>query len=282
MKLSFNMSISDRSSSYTHTPVLGAMLPFRVEAFGHFFAEEPYFTEREGKDSYLFIYTADGKGLYRGQNRELALTAGDALLIDCRREHFYGTFSGNSNWELYWIHFNGPSAAAYYDLMYPDGHSVVHLPEYRPAEDFERMSLLLNNPPVYDVYASQWVSSLLTDLYRGRQQEQTGETVIRRAEVQKALDYIALHYSQKLTIEDITKDIYLNTYHFLHMFKKHVGQSLYDYLLHYRLNRACRLLTETDLTVREIAARTGFSDTAHFIRMFKKHQGITPGRYRAE
>jgi len=49
-----------------------------------------------------------------------------------------------------------------------------------------------------------------------------------------------------------------------------------------RIARACRLLAETDETVRQIAAACGYPTPAHFQRRFQRHQKRPPLDYRAE
>ena len=53
-----------------------------------------------------------------------------------------------------------------------------------------------------------------------------------------------------------------------------------DYLNGVRIGKAKELLENTDLTVSEICAQTGFNSDQNFIRVFKKYVGMTPGQYR--
>jgi len=53
-----------------------------------------------------------------------------------------------------------------------------------------------------------------------------------------------------------------------------------DYLIHYRIEQAKRLLRETDESVTNIAFMTGFHNSAYFGKMFKKLTGMTPGKFR--
>ncbi len=58
------------------------------------------------------------------------------------------------------------------------------------------------------------------------------------------------------------------------------GRSFSDYVEEYKLDEAKRLLSQTNLTVAEIAARLGYNNAQNFIRFFSKMTGVTPGKFR--
>ena len=69
--------------------------------------------------------------------------------------------------------------------------------------------------------------------------------------------------------------------HFRRLFRRHCGQSFYDYLLHCRMRQAAVWLEDTDLSVKEAADRAGYADPAQFTKLFKKQIGLSPRQYRA-
>lgn len=64
------------------------------------------------------------------------------------------------------------------------------------------------------------------------------------------------------------------------LFRKHVFQSVNEYIVEKRLNHACDLLSVTTLRVSEIASASGFSSINHMNWLFKKKFGMTPTKYR--
>lgn len=64
------------------------------------------------------------------------------------------------------------------------------------------------------------------------------------------------------------------------IFKKYTGVSLISYITHIRLNQACRLLKNTQLTLTEIALAVGYSNSNYFCRVFKKQLNTTPNDFR--
>lgn len=53
-----------------------------------------------------------------------------------------------------------------------------------------------------------------------------------------------------------------------------------DYMLALRVQTARRLLTETNLSIADVAADIGFYDQSHFCKRFREIAGITPLKYR--
>ena len=65
-------------------------------------------------------------------------------------------------------------------------------------------------------------------------------------------------------------------------FKEATGQTLRDYMTALRVERARRLLTQTDLDINDICTQCGYLDLSSFIRLFRAEVGTSPGRFREE
>lgn len=63
-------------------------------------------------------------------------------------------------------------------------------------------------------------------------------------------------------------------------YKKLFGKSVFEELIRFRVEMAKQLLAETDLTLREIAVRCGYSTESYFMKQFKNITDITPTAYR--
>lgn len=73
----------------------------------------------------------------------------------------------------------------------------------------------------------------------------------------------------------------LTTSNLSHYFKNLTGESISDYVQSLRRAEACRLLTQTDISVQDIGLRIGMLNVSSFIRSFKQQTGMTPGQYRS-
>ena len=93
-------------------------------------------------------------------------------------------------------------------------------------------------------------------------------------------NYLSRHYSEKLTLDDISRETFFSVAYCECEFRKAFGKSIINYLIDLRISEAKRLLTETSMSCSVIANMVGFDDANYFSRVFKKRIGLSPLRYR--
>ncbi len=98
--------------------------------------------------------------------------------------------------------------------------------------------------------------------------------------LRQAIEYIHEHMAEDLSLGAIASQLGMSQYYFARMFKQSTGITPHQYLVEQRLEKAKRLLADTDLTISEVAYRTGFASQSHLTRLFRKHLSITPKAYR--
>ncbi len=84
-----------------------------------------------------------------------------------------------------------------------------------------------------------------------------------------------------ITVEQMAEELHLHPNYFISYFKKHFGLSPLKYVHRKRLERASQLLASTSLSIKEIAALTGFAETGHFTKFFGKEMNQSPTEYRS-
>ena len=94
------------------------------------------------------------------------------------------------------------------------------------------------------------------------------------------LKYINDNCARQISLNEIAAQNHYNTAYFSRLFKKQIGVTFTEYVINCRLNLACKLLTDTDMSVSEIALQAGFSDKTKFFKLFAQKTGTTPLKYR--
>jgi len=100
--------------------------------------------------------------------------------------------------------------------------------------------------------------------------------------VRKAADYIRLHLSNPLTLDEISGTLGITPNHLSHLFKKEAGVSVSQYIAEKRCRSASDLLLTTTLSVQDVSAYVGYLDSNYFIKVFKSQIGVTPTEYRKQ
>ena len=95
-----------------------------------------------------------------------------------------------------------------------------------------------------------------------------------------AIEYINSSYKKGITLRKLASICFLSENYFHYLFKSTFGETPINYILQMRMNEAISLLSNTNMSVKEIALEIGYYDAAYFIRTFSKYFGISPGRFR--
>lgn len=96
----------------------------------------------------------------------------------------------------------------------------------------------------------------------------------------RLFEYVRLNYAERISIEQATQLVHMSQAQFMKVFKKVAGMTFVTHVTRVRIANAMRLLRETDLTIAEVASRTGFSDQSYFDRRFNQAFGKSPRQFR--
>ena len=109
----------------------------------------------------------------------------------------------------------------------------------------------------------------------GKQGELAKKGSRKTALTDQIVDYVSLHYADIQDLSFVVDVFHYSTVHVNSLFKNRLGVSLWRYVLHIRLDRACDMLVN-GIHASEVALSCGFKDYSTFYRLFKKSYGITP------
>ena len=98
--------------------------------------------------------------------------------------------------------------------------------------------------------------------------------------VEQMACYIAQHYTEKLTVDEIGKFVNLHPNYAMNLFQKTFGTTLFNYLIQHRISHAQRLLVTTDSSITDVAFSSGFNSISRFNDAFRRACGFAPRDYR--
>lgn len=99
--------------------------------------------------------------------------------------------------------------------------------------------------------------------------------------LRKILDYIHSRYSEEITLEEIAEEAALCKSECCRFFKKQMGQTLFDYILSYRISMSLSLL-KSGYSITEAGLQCGFQNPAYYSRVFKNVMKKSPRAYKSE
>lgn len=108
----------------------------------------------------------------------------------------------------------------------------------------------------------------------------TNDSASSQARLQIMMQYIHQNYRHDISLEDIAGHAGVSKSTVLNLFRKYLHITPINYLIHYRLNEAAQLLSNTEKKINTISDETGFNNVDYFCRLFKKHYHLTPTEYR--
>jgi AraC-like DNA-binding protein len=180
-----------------------------------------------------------------------------------------------------------PIAPIRYDSTVERGTEVEsprELGDYLIVEDAFETEQMLRECLLHYCYPTRYSDALTSALIKQILCHTAHKSNAEDAElpeiVQKIMLYIQQNYDQDISNMRISGEFAYHSFYLNRLFKRNTGMTIHQAVISERMRIARRLLAETNLTVDEIAAESGFSDRSQFCTAFKKNVGCTPTQYR--
>ena len=226
------------------------------------------------RNSYIIHYVFGGRGYYNGNPVE---TGQGFLITPGHIEEYHA--DPKDPWELLWVVTEDPDMAKLFPAFAPDPETGIFSYGYVEAVrcGADALRLLPRR-----VVSSAELLELFMSIYKHQQQSvfHGQEQSRTQSYVTFALDYIHKNYQSPITVLELTQLLGVSQPYLFRIFKAETGRSPKQYLGDYRLLQAKMLLTETDLTVSEVANSVGYGDGLAFSKFFSGRQGCAPQHYR--
>lgn len=223
-----------------------------------------------------FILRGKGKLFING--KEHAVSAHQAFIIPENARARY-IADEDDPWEYIWLHVGGPK---FPQLLKEAGLSDEN-PVFIPtacADEIESIARDILQHCDREYYCIGSIYKLCDYFMKYSSSKPATETNNSTLYIRNTIKYIQLKYNEPIKIEHIAFACGLNRSYLTRLFKEATGYSLQEYLLSYRMKKASKFLTETDLNIQDIAFSVGYSDSFTFSKAFKRHTGKAPTEYR--
>ena len=234
------------------------------------------------RNHYIIHYILDGKGEFTVNNKTYKLEKKEGFLIRPGETTYYKA-DDKDPWIYMWIGFKGLKCETY--LKY------ANLTANNPIFKYDKDNLLKKY--ILDIlslnimtHSNELKIEGLLHLFLGtliennKYKNYSNNYSVKETYINKSVEYINNNYSSNIKISDIAKYVGLNRSYFSNLFTKTLGISPQEYLLSLRIEKACTLLEDLQLTIGEISIKVGYTDQLTFSKIFKKTKGVSPKLYR--
>lgn len=241
-------------------------------------------------DYYEIYYLVSGKRKYLINYNVFNIEAGDIVLIDKRDLHM-ATYLDGWTCQRIVLNFNDEFLSEcdeeFKDALKCFKNNHIKLPVTYKKQINSLFNKILREYNSNEIFSKNllknYICELLALIYRCIYTEQA---VLADNEngtsIEKAIRYIYNNYHKKISLNEISNICHMNPSYFSRLFKKTTGINLVSYINTLRIKNASTLLSDTDMTVLEVANSCGFDNVQHFCDMFKKTKGVSARQFRKE
>lgn len=249
-------------------------------------------------DFFEFVYVLSGRAEHIFENKNVTLSEGDYFLINLKSPHEYRRIADDYEFSVINILFlpqfldeSLKDAASFQEIV--DNHLIRY--GYNPLGELPTQKIFHDDTGTVGMLAKSTLQEfsakrtgyedvlrhLLHSLVIYLVREETARFAIGTDNtVRRIKEYVASHYMNPLRLSDICERMSFSLSYISTLFREKTGMTFRDYVLNVRMERACSLLSSSEMTVQSIAALVGYSDPAFFYKTFKRRIGKTPEAYR--
>ncbi len=239
------------------------------------------------RNHYLFHYVISGKGkLYATDSNNITheyhLSSNSGFLICPGTINTYCA-DPYEPWEYTWVEFDGIKVK---ELLVAAGLSI-DTPIYKPKTlelGMKVKSELLYIAEHYQESALNLIGHLhlfMDQLIKSSSFSQNnGGGKLRDFYIREVISFIEQNYAIAISVEDMAKKCNLNRSYLGKIFKAALNQTPQEFLIQYRMAKACEQLKTTNRSISSISASVGYPNQLHFSRAFRKIYGISPREYK--
>ena len=240
-----------------------------------------------------FLYVSSGEMEYNVNGQKLHLSAGEGICIPPRKIHanrsprgtscaFYCVILHPSYLKVspyiektYVNQLLGPGAFDYLLLRHDDWTKEIidMLLELFESEDTKEFELGILEA------AFRFLKILSRNMAENTQYEAASS--VYSTTFMQMVSYINDNYMNKIALEEIANAGNVGKTLCAKIFRKFTGKTPGDYLIHYRITQSMKLLTDSEMSITDIAYSTGFNSASYYTKTFRLLIGCTPNKYRS-
>lgn len=247
---------------------------FSPQVAGITFTNPNYSKTRKDSPIFVFEYVIEGEGTLYYNGKIYHPKKGDAYILHEHSKHYY--FSSKTNpWTKIWFNVKGTLVD---HLLKDYGLSDVVL--FQNFNNPEPLRQIISSAEKNSDAQNEKIPIMLHQYIQELSKFNSGENSAKNINAIKIKNYIDNNIDKQISLEDISKIVFLSKVQIINIFKDEYGLTPYSYIINEKISFAKRMLLNTTLSIADIADSLSFTDAQYFSNYFKKHTGVPPSKYR--
>ena len=250
-------------------------------SFGKYICANNHYTKRLNHTDNLVIFCFDGVGQFITPSCQGMIKKGDAFFLPKGMEHQYKS-STKEPWSIYWVHINGHLFEQFMDFIGINKTNLILKVSNQESLIDEFEQLLATRNKSYQLNSFILAANIIKKMFALFTVNSSVEPEQLRQDfnLSKVTGFMEENISQKINLQEIADSLKLSKFYFAKKFLQHTGVSPIRYFLELKIKHACKLLDESNISVKDVALKIGYDDPYYFSRLFKKIMGLSPTQYR--
>ncbi|SEO58377.1 AraC-type DNA-binding protein [Amphibacillus marinus] len=275
----------DKKIRYTFSPPERS-IPIYIDSIG-FNPQELDFDRPEGYPYYHWLLTVEGEGVLAFSDHQHILEKGRGVLLAPYTPHkYHPNYEKTASWSTVYLTFSGASVTSILDSLQMDYSAI-----YRETQDnvfysciqniFNELAASQDSSPIIDYNMSSLLYHFILEIKKYGRVDDKLSTIQSYDKIRPIVEWMERVYQENIGLLEISEQANISSQHLNKLFHDTFNLSPYAFLVQLRIREAKRLLlTDTELTLKDVAERVGFNAVSHFVTTFKNREGITPKQYK--
>lgn len=259
----------------------------------HSVVESPEDIATHLHDCYELFYFISGDLTYYIEGQAYKLNPHDMIITNSKELHRI-VFNSKAAYERKFIHFK----QEYVSSFQSDEYNMLNYIEKRKLGYFNKIeakdvfdsgidsqwnsiqkAALENSPESHIIIKTFFVQMLVAiNKVFSKNNSPIMDTYDYDKKIVSILEYINKNLDERITLDLLQQNFYVNKYYLCHIFKLNTGFTVLEYITYKRIMKAKELLRD-GVSVLDVSQTVGFGDYSNFYKAFKKITGFSPKKY---
>ena len=234
-------------------------------------------------DNYKIVFILSGKGyLIQDDNPKITLNTNDMFILFSNHRHHYWA-DPDDPWTITWVAFQGVDTPIFLNSLHLTLSDYVirgALSDSIKRKMYKLIQCLSDKTDTFRFGAVATLFSVINKLRLNQKDLPDPYEHDEESLVSRVVSFIEQNYYMELDMNMICQYVHYSRSYLSRTFKSELNMTIQSFLRYTRINKSKSLLSETSLSIQEVAISVGINDALYFSKIFHKETGYSPREYR--